>query len=167
MTTRSSRVGIDPNDKQFETDESAIQSQRTREALQRAVHYATEYLDGLNEGSVAATTTYEDLRSRLSRPLSDEGMDSCQVVDQLVSSTAGGHLASAGGRFFAWVIGGSLPSALAADWLTSAWDQAAGMYACGPAAAVVSLRSTGTSRAVRCAPDRERARWPGFPPGRG
>ena len=46
MTTRSSRVGIDPNDKQFETDESAIQSQRTREALQRAVHYATEYLDG-------------------------------------------------------------------------------------------------------------------------
>jgi aromatic-L-amino-acid decarboxylase len=35
------------------------------------------------------------------------------------------------------VIGGSLPSALAADWLTSAWDQNAGLYACGPAAAVV------------------------------
>ncbi len=45
-------------------------------------------------------------------------------------------LGSAGGRFFGWVIGGSLPSALAADWLTSAWDQNAGHHACSPAAAV-------------------------------
>src|SRR6185295_10688147 len=46
-------------------------------------------------------------------------------------------LGSAGGRFFGWVIGGALPAALGADWLTTAWDQNAGLYACGPAAAVV------------------------------
>ncbi|MEM7316532.1 MAG: aminotransferase class V-fold PLP-dependent enzyme, partial [Planctomycetota bacterium] len=41
------------------------------------------------------------------------------------------------GRFFAWVIGGSLDSALAADWLTSTWDQNAALFSCSPAAAVV------------------------------
>jgi aromatic-L-amino-acid decarboxylase len=42
-----------------------------------------------------------------------------------------------GGRFFGWVIGGSLPAALAADWVTLAWDQNAAIHACGPAEAVI------------------------------
>jgi glutamate/tyrosine decarboxylase-like PLP-dependent enzyme len=48
----------------------------------------------------------------------------------------GGLHAVASGRFFAWVMGGSLPAALAADWLTSAWDQNAHAYGTGPAAAI-------------------------------
>src|SRR5688572_6533443 len=119
------------NDYQHLTDRSAIPS------LQRAVHHATEYLNGLDDRSVAATATLEDLRARLGKDLSAGAIDASRVIDDLVIDTAGGHLGSAGGRFFAWVIGGSLPSALAADWLTSAWDQNAGLYACGPAAAVV------------------------------
>lgn len=54
-----------------------------------------------------------------------------------MADTEGGLLGSAGGRFFAWVIGGSLPSALAVDWLCATWDQNAALYACGPAASVV------------------------------
>jgi glutamate/tyrosine decarboxylase-like PLP-dependent enzyme len=60
-----------------------------------------------------------------------------QVIRELAADVEGGLLGSAGGRFFAWVIGGSLPAALAADWLCSAWDQNAGLYATAPAAAVV------------------------------
>lgn len=58
------------------------------------------------------------------------------VVSDLVEDVKGGLLGSAGGRFFAWAIGGSVPAALAADWLTSAWDQNAALYACSPAAAI-------------------------------
>lgn len=106
-------------------------------SLQRSFEHAKEYLDALDRRSVAATATLQELRSRLGSRLSDKGVDPCRVIDDLVANTAGGLLGSAGGRFFAWVIGGSLPSALAADWLTSVWDQNAGLYAVGPAAAVV------------------------------
>jgi glutamate/tyrosine decarboxylase-like PLP-dependent enzyme len=66
-----------------------------------------------------------------------EGRDPVQVIDSLVAAADGGILGSPSGRFFAWVIGGTLPSALAADWLTSAWNQNAAHYACSPAASVV------------------------------
>jgi glutamate/tyrosine decarboxylase-like PLP-dependent enzyme len=77
------------------------------------------------------------LRSRLRRELPQHSLPAAQVIDELVADVEGGILGSAGGRFFGWVIGGSLPAALAADWLTSAWDQNAALYSTGPAAAVV------------------------------
>ncbi|MEK6644431.1 MAG: aminotransferase class V-fold PLP-dependent enzyme [Planctomycetota bacterium] len=108
-----------------------------RPVLERTLMHALEYLDGVDHTSVAATSTLAELRARLSLPLSDMGMDAQQVIDELVAGTAGGLLGSAGGRFFGWVIGGSVPAALAADWLTSTWDQNAALYACGPAEAVI------------------------------
>jgi glutamate/tyrosine decarboxylase-like PLP-dependent enzyme len=74
---------------------------------------------------------------QLRKPLNDQSMDPDVVIKELVRDTRDGLVGSAGGRFFAWGIGGSLPAALAADWLTSAWDQNAVLYACGPAAAIV------------------------------
>ena len=59
------------------------------------------------------------------------------MIDDLVADVEGGILGSQSGRFFAWVIGGGGPAAMAADWLTTAWDQNAGIHACGPAASVV------------------------------
>jgi aromatic-L-amino-acid decarboxylase len=105
-------------------------------ALDRAAHHASVWLEGLATRAVNATTSLEELRARLRVPLTDQGVDPTQVVDDLAAATEGGLLGSPGGRFYAWVIGGTLLSAVGADWLTSAWDQNAGMYATAPASAV-------------------------------
>ncbi len=105
--------------------------------LGRALEHARSFLGELDSTAVSAGETIQTLRARLARPLGDEAVDAVRVLDDLVSDTRGGMLGSAGGRFFGWVIGGSLPAALAADWLTSVWDQNAGLYACSPAAAIV------------------------------
>ncbi|MES3024882.1 MAG: pyridoxal-dependent decarboxylase [Pseudomonadota bacterium] len=108
-----------------------------RPALEHALNHALVHLDGLEHSPVAATASLRQLRARLARPLADEGLAPERVIDELVADVEGGIIGSAGGRFFGWVIGGALPAALAADWLTSAWDQNAASYACGPAAAVI------------------------------
>jgi glutamate/tyrosine decarboxylase-like PLP-dependent enzyme len=60
-----------------------------------------------------------------------------EVIAWLTQNADDGMLGSASGRFFAWVIGGAVESALAADWMVAAWDQNAALHACGPAAAVI------------------------------
>ncbi len=108
-----------------------------RPALESALRSSLDYLTTLETRPVGATSTLHDLRSRLASPLCDHPLPAEQVIQELVEASGGGILGSAGGRFFAWAIGGVLPAALAADWLTSAWDQNAALYSCGPAAAVV------------------------------
>lgn len=114
-------------------------SQDTRfpSLLEKTLSHSLAYLEGLPDAPVGATATLEELRGRFGQALPDEGTDAIGVIDRLVAGVEGGMHASAGGRFFGWVIGGSVPAALAADWLTSAWDQNAGMFAVAPAAAVV------------------------------
>lgn len=108
-----------------------------RKALEAAQHHALLFLENQDRVSPAATVDVGTLRERLGKPLARAGIPPEQVITELVKDVEGGLLGSAGGRFFGWVIGGSLTAALAADWLTSAWDQNAALYACGPAAAVV------------------------------
>lgn len=108
-----------------------------RSALDSAYNYSISHLENLDQTSVAATTDAETLRARVSQPLPSEGLPADQVIEELVRNVEGGLLGTAGGRFFGWVIGGALPAALAADWLTSAWQQNAALYATSPAAGIV------------------------------
>src|SRR4051794_19647499 len=102
-------------------------------AVERAARHARAYLATLDTRAVAATVSRQELLSRLDVPLTRESVAATVVVDELAAAVEGGLVGSGSGRFFAWVIGGALPSAVAAEWLMSAWDQNAAIYATSPA----------------------------------
>ena len=108
----------------------------TDAALARAAELAREFVAGLPDRPVHATASLEELRARFGGPLPDEGTDPVAVVEALADNARDGLVASAGPRYFGFVIGGGLPAAVGADWLATAWDQNAGLYVIGPAAAV-------------------------------
>ena len=105
--------------------------------LSVAAAHAAQYLDSLPTRPVAATTPIAELQRRLVKPLPQTGTPDDVVIEELVRDCEGGLMGSAGGRFFGWVIGGALPAAIAADWLTSAWDQNAASNLTAPAEAVI------------------------------
>ncbi len=105
--------------------------------LRRTAELAIEFLDTVADRPVGATAGHGDLLDALGGRLPDGPSDPVRVIEELASAADAGIVAIPGPRYFGFVIGGSLPAALAADWLTSTWDQNAGVYAAGPAASVV------------------------------
>ena len=107
-----------------------------RKPLERAAELAIRYLEGLPERRVGVEPALvEGVRASFGRPLPDVGEDPEVVISELVAAAEPGLTAMNGPRYFGFVIGGTLPAALAADWLVSAWDQNAGMHLPTPAAA--------------------------------
>jgi len=109
----------------------------TGDLLRRTAELAADYIDSLGERPVFPDVTPEQLRKALGGPLPDGPIPAEQVIDELAAGAEPGLVAMGSGRYFGFVIGGALPAALAADWLTSAWDQNAGLYVGGPSASVV------------------------------
>lgn len=105
-------------------------------ALRRAVAHAQDWLDTLRERPVTATATAAEVRAALGE-LPDGPTDPAQVVDLLAEAARPGLVATPSGRFYGFVIGGTLPAALAADWLVSAWDQNCGLRFASPAHAAI------------------------------
>ena len=107
------------------------------QVLDHAAAHAVQFLEAVQKRPIAASATTAELRSRLAKPLPEYGTPAESVIDDLVRDVEGGILGSANARFFGWVIGGTLPAAIAADWLTSVWDQNAASNTTAPAEAVV------------------------------
>ncbi len=105
--------------------------------LRLAANSAIDFLASLETRPVSPSGDGDSLRIRLGGELPSTPTPSIDVIAKLVRDVEPGLVATGGGRFFAWVIGGALPAALAADWLTSAWDQNAAIYDTSPAAAIV------------------------------
>jgi glutamate/tyrosine decarboxylase-like PLP-dependent enzyme len=103
--------------------------------FERARAHASRYRDGLADRPPWPTATARDLHRALGGPTPEVGEDGPAVLDDLAAGAEPGLSATAGPRFFGWVIGASHPVGAAADMMVSAWGQNAGNHACAPAAA--------------------------------
>lgn len=102
-------------------------------ALTAAHHRATEFLRTVDERPVWPRANLDQMLEVFGGPLSEHGTDAATVVEEMALLADPGLVAIPGGRFFGFVIGGTHPAALAADWLVSAWDQNSGSSILTPA----------------------------------
>jgi glutamate/tyrosine decarboxylase-like PLP-dependent enzyme len=109
----------------------------------RTADLAVEYLRDIRERPVRERATLEELRTAFGVPLNDEPLEPQQVIEDLARAAEPGLIASQSPRYFGFVIGGALDAAVAADWLTSAWDQNGGGYPIGPSHAIAEETACG------------------------
>ncbi|HEX3684134.1 MAG TPA: aminotransferase class V-fold PLP-dependent enzyme [Bryobacteraceae bacterium] len=114
--------------------------------LAKVERQAAAWFDALDSRPVRATATAEELRKALGGALPREGIAAEGIAQMLAEAGMRGTVASAGPRYFGFVVGGSLPAALAADWLVSAWDQNTGIYALSPLTSVIEQIAGGWLR---------------------
>jgi glutamate/tyrosine decarboxylase-like PLP-dependent enzyme len=114
-----------------------------RELFRQVAEYAGDFVETLDTRPVRAEAGTEELYASLGGPLPEKGLDEQAVVASLAEAVEPGLVASQAGRYFGFVVGGSLPAASAADWLATAWDVNAGGWVLGPAAMVVEEVSRG------------------------
>ncbi len=103
-------------------------------ALARAAAYALEYRQ--RHRPLHPTATTADLREAFCRPLEEAPRDPAAVIDDLIAAAEPGLVGNTQDAFFAWVMGASDVTGVAADWLTSIWGQNAGIFQTAPAAAI-------------------------------
>ena|SRR5581483_8759002 len=107
-----------------------------RELLAFTAELAADFHATLRERRVYPEATVDELRAALALPLPEHGTEARTVVAELAAAVDPGIVATAGGRFFGFVIGGSVPASVAADWLATSWDQNTGLIVAAPAAVV-------------------------------
>jgi glutamate/tyrosine decarboxylase-like PLP-dependent enzyme len=104
-------------------------------SLSKAHELAVEWLESMGTRKVSPSATVNELGFDV--PLPDGSLAASDVIEELARLAEPGLMAIPSGRFFGWVMGGTLPAALAADWLVSTWDQNAGMRYATPATAAI------------------------------
>jgi glutamate/tyrosine decarboxylase-like PLP-dependent enzyme len=107
-----------------------------RELLRRTAEIAADFLDTLDERPVFPSPPVEELGAGLHERLPDVPSDPVEVLETIARGIDPGVVATAGPRYFGFVTGGTLPAALAVDWLISTWDQSNGLFAAGPSVSV-------------------------------
>lgn len=114
-----------------------------RSLLEASAENAIDYLENVHDRPVAPTPEALAALSALDGPLPEDSADAAEVIELLNRVGGPATTASTGGRYFGFVIGGTLPAALAANWLAGAWDQNAGLLAASPVAAALETISAG------------------------
>lgn len=114
-----------------------------RELLKDAAERALKYLEELEGRSVAPQPQAVANLAVLNQPLPEQSSRPEDVLKRLDETCSDATMAMAGPRFFGFVIGGSLPVALAANWLAGAWDQNSAYYKAMPATSYVEQVALG------------------------
>ncbi|MEO8276194.1 MAG: pyridoxal-dependent decarboxylase [Thermoanaerobaculia bacterium] len=120
----------------------------TRDLLLRTAELAVDYLDRLPDRPVGSAASMDDMRRALGGELPEAGESAESVLERLVQRADAGIVATAGPRYFGFVVGGSLPVAVAADWMTSTWDQNAGLFVLSPANSAAEEAAGGWLREI-------------------
>jgi glutamate/tyrosine decarboxylase-like PLP-dependent enzyme len=108
-----------------------------KDALSLAAKHSQKWLDSIPVRDVNPKMNADEIKTALGLELPNGPTTPASVVDKLAEIGESGLMAMSSGRFFGWVIGGTLPAALGADWLVSAWDQNSASRIASPTTAAV------------------------------
>jgi glutamate/tyrosine decarboxylase-like PLP-dependent enzyme len=111
--------------------------------LKQTADVAARYLETLDDRGVAPTQEALAALAELNQPLQEHSEEPAAVLEMLDRIGSPATVGMAGRRFFGFVIGGSLPAALAANWLAGAWDQCPGLFVASPIGTVLEEVSLG------------------------
>lgn len=108
-----------------------------QELLQDAARRAIQYRNNVDSRTVAPTPEALQQLELLDEPMPEKPTDPAEVLRLLDEIGSPATMATAGGRFFGFVVGGSMPATVAANWLAAAWDQEAGQEVTAPIGAAL------------------------------
>ena len=111
--------------------------------FRRAADYAAQFHDTLDDRPVGPQASFDELVDALGGPLLDQGGEDLDVVSELIAAAEPGLVGSQTGRYFGFVFGSAMPASVAADWVSSAWDQNAFSVVTSPAAAAAEQVAAG------------------------
>jgi glutamate/tyrosine decarboxylase-like PLP-dependent enzyme len=114
----------------------------TRTLLQETAKRAADYLESLQTRPVRPDPSAVNNLSEFHHPLPEHGIESAEIIRRLDELGSAATMGMAGPRFFGFVIGSAIPAALAADWMTSAWDQNSVYLSVTPTTVSLELQAT-------------------------
>lgn len=108
----------------------------TKELLDIVIKESMQYLESCPDKKIGISESYEELCRNIDQKLTDNGESAESAIRSLISGARKALIHSQNSRYYGFVIGGALPVAVAADWLTSVWDQNGQVYESSPAASI-------------------------------
>jgi glutamate/tyrosine decarboxylase-like PLP-dependent enzyme len=115
----------------------------TDDLFRLTADYAAQFHESLADRRVGAQASYDELVESLGGPLPEEGRKDADVITELIAAAEPGLVGSQTGRYFGFVFGSALPASVAADWLSTAWDQNAFSVVTSPAGAAAERVAAG------------------------